>query len=147
MATKPETTLIRSVNNHLLDVYKEKNYNPLRGGTPDMFYSGDIAPMWVEYKWIASIPKKANIKPDLSDLQLRWLVGRSKEGRSVAVIVGCPEGCVVWPHGEWNAGMSPDEFRGRLMTKKEAATWIREKTGVSKHELALQCSADRRTDC
>ena len=44
MSTKPENTFIGSVHKKFggKKPYIEKMYNPLRSGTPDVYYSGDV---------------------------------------------------------------------------------------------------------
>ena len=69
-------------------------HNAYRGGTPDVWYSGSRGDLWVEYKWIARIPKRGTIVPKLSPLQLDWLTKRKAQGRNVLVIVGSPKGAL-----------------------------------------------------
>jgi hypothetical protein len=70
----PENRLINAVKKELgSDVYSEKMHNAYRGGTPDVWYSGRGGDLWVEWKWIASVPKKGPIVPNLSELQKQWL--------------------------------------------------------------------------
>ena len=69
-------------------------------GTPDAWYSGPKGDIWVEYKYLKKLPK-TTVKPKLSALQLKWLRDRFHEGRNVAVVVGSPEGCLVYTHMDW----------------------------------------------
>jgi hypothetical protein len=55
-------------------------------GTPDLWISGR-KDLWCEVK--EDLMTKGAIKPKLSELQKSWLTNRWKEGRNVAVIVGC----------------------------------------------------------
>lgn len=69
------------------------------------------------------------ILPDLSELQKDWLndyYERTKgdNSRHAAVIVGCPDGGVVFTNKEWMTPITPDEFRERLSPRKELALWI-----------------------
>lgn len=131
LASKPESTFIRGVHAHLRDVYFEKMNNPFRSGTADVWYSGLKGDVWVEYKYIPKIPKVAQIVPDLSERQKLWLQGRLAENRQVRVVVGCPEGGVIYKDGEWMQGISPADFRARLLLRSALAAEIREITGVS----------------
>lgn len=89
---KPESTLIKHVHNLLHpDVYREKMFNPMRGGTPDCYYMGYADDLWVEYKWV----KKLGPKPAISPLQAAWLIRAWDRGRRPWVVVGSPAGCVV----------------------------------------------------
>lgn len=138
MSTKPENTFIAAVHKKLgpEKPYFEKMYNPLRSGTPDVYYSGDIGEMWIEYKYIPRIPRSEEIRPDLTPRQSRWLNNRHTEGRNVAVVLGTPDGAVIYRNREWDSPLTHTELRGRLLTKEEVAKWITTQVGVSKcHSL------------
>lgn len=71
MSKKPETTFIASVHKHLpKELHREKMNNPYSSGTPDVYYSGMKADLWIEYKFIPRIPAHdtTEIKIDLSTL-------------------------------------------------------------------------------
>lgn len=126
MSVKPESSFIKKVHGKLpAVVYREKTHNAYRGGTPDVYYSAPASDLWVEYKFIARIPVRAQVTADLSALQKLWLDGRHAEGRSVAVIVGCPDGGVIYQRGEWHTPLTPEEFRGRLQSVDDLANWIK----------------------
>lgn len=131
MAAKPENTFITGVHKYLPDVYKEKMYNPYRSGTADVWYSGDMGDIWIEYKYIPKIPKSLKIVPALTDRQLKWLRDRHAEGRNIAVILGCPAGGVFYQHMQWEQSMSDVQMRARLYSRTDLAGLIREHTGVS----------------
>lgn len=145
MASKPESTFIRSVHAHLGDVYAEKMNNPFRSGTADVWYSGRKGDAWAEYKFVPKVPKTAQIVPDLSERQKLWLQQRLEEGRRVLVIVGCPEGGVFFEPGEWNVGISPTEFRARVLSRSALAAAIREITGTSPCRIPAQSSPRRKS--
>lgn len=132
MTAKPETLYIGRVHKALVNVYHEKNHNAYRGGTPDVWYSGDLGDLWVEYKYIAKLPVRSVILPDLSGLQTRWLGNRYDEGRRVAVIVGSPRGGRIYQAREWLEPLTPEEFCRDLLSPKEIAAWITKKVGASK---------------
>jgi hypothetical protein len=147
LAAKPETTFYRSVHKLLPEVYKEKMYNPLRGGTPDVWYSGNANDLWVEYKWLAKVPKKAPIRMYklLSPLQLMWLERRQKEGRNVAVVLGTPEGAWIFQSQSWEIDLDPIHLRGCKYTKHHVADYIRGK--VCLHvEVPATGSQDDKSD-
>ena len=99
--------------------------NPYRGGTPDVWYSGDKSDLWIEYKYIEKLPIKVPIKIDLSQLQVLWLCNRHNEGRNLAVVVGTPEGCLLLTNLEWErTDITSTEFKERCMSRKELAAWI-----------------------
>ena len=124
----PENTFITSVHKHLPDkLYRMKNHNQYNGGIPDCWYSGDKADLWVEYKYRA-IPARAttDMSPDLSALQIEWLLNRHAEGRDVAVITGCADGGVLTRVGELWA-MTAGQFRERMKNRRELAAMIASK--------------------
>jgi len=133
MASKPENTFIASVHKKFSGgkPYFEKMYNPLRSGTPDVYYSGDVGSMWIEYKFLPRIPRSAEILPDLTPRQRRWIDSRHDEGRNVAVVLGTPDGGVIYRNKEWNTPLSSTELKARLVPKEEVARWIKSQVGVS----------------
>lgn len=131
MSSKPENTFIAGVHKYLPDVYKEKMYNPYRSGTADVWYSGNMGDIWIEYKYIPKIPKSLKIVPALTDRQLKWLRDRHAEGRNIAVILGCPSGGVFLRHTHWDTPMTDEEMRSRIMTREHLAGLIRAQTGTS----------------
>jgi hypothetical protein len=102
--------------------------NPYRGGAADCWYSAKGADLWIEYKFIPKIPLRAAILPACSALQLEWLRDRHAEHRNVAVILGCPEGGVVYEELSWEKSKTPIEYRSKLRSKRELAEWITNKT-------------------
>ena len=93
---KPETRFISRVHRGLdRRVYREKTANPFRRGMPDVYYEGDAGILWAEYKWLPTVRNR--FTPGLSELQRQWLIRAHRNGHTVAVIVGCPEGGVFLP--------------------------------------------------
>ncbi len=108
-----------------------KNNNPYVAGVPDLWYSATARDLWVEYKFLPSVPQRGVVdakRIGLTALQGAWLAGRYKEGRNVAVIVGVPSGGVIMRDLEWDEGLSPEAFRVRIQTRPEIANWIAQKT-------------------
>lgn len=129
--TKPENRFIQRVHKRIPQVYSEKTNNPFRGGTPDVFYTGTSGDLWVEYKYLPKVPKSANVRAALSELQRLWLHRRYAEGRNVAVIIGCPEGGVILEAGMWELSLPPAEFKRRLLSVDGVADWILYSVGPS----------------
>jgi len=137
VSSKPENTFIASVHEHLPALvpgeagapYREKMYNPLRGGTWDCWYSGMVSDLWVEYKFV-NIPTRDStiIRPNLSDLQLYWGKSRLLEGRKLAVIIGSKDGGVIMRDREWEVPISAKDFKARLKTRKELAQFLIDQT-------------------
>lgn len=127
---KPESRFIKNVHDVLHpDVYREKMFNPLRGGTPDCVYYGykRSPDLWIEYKWVKRFSK--TIKPDLSSLQLAWLMRAWDRGREPWVVVGSPTGCVqlVAPP-EWKHGV--DRESHPVLAKPELIRRIENRCGL-----------------
>jgi hypothetical protein len=126
MAVKPENQFISGIHKYLQHdaPYREKTNNPYRGGTPDVWYSGDKADLWIEYKFLPRKPQRGSVTAELTELQKLWLRKRHAEGRRVYVIVGCPLGGVIMRSLEWEQPIPVDEFNERIATRKELSDWI-----------------------
>ena len=130
--TKPEKRFIGSVQRHLPRTYAEKMNNPWRAGTADVWYSGDRGDLWIEYKFIERIPRSAEILPDLTPRQKRWLNNRFDEGRNVAVVLGTPTGGVIYRNKEWMRPLDHVTLAGLVVPRDEIARWIFSQVGASK---------------
>lgn len=131
MSIKPENQFRSGVHKYLVpELHHEKMNNPYSSGTPDDWYSGIVSDLWVEYKFLPKTPIRAIVQPAelLSPLQLRWLNGRYKEGRNVAMVIGCPDGGMILQDQEWNRTWTAEEFRDRLVPRKAIAQWIMGRT-------------------
>ena len=102
--------------------------NPYSSGCADFWYSGNAADVWCEWKYLPKVPVRALILPNLSELQKNWLEGRYREGRNVAVVVGCPKGGVVYENRTWLEPLTPSEFLSRVLTRQQLALWLVNKT-------------------
>lgn len=134
MSTKPETTFYTAVHKLLpKTVYREKMHNPYRGGTPDVWYSGNLDDLWIEYKYLKTVPKKApvDVKKHLTPLQRQWLSARYEEGRNVAVVIGTPRGSFVYEGSSWkDAKPTAADFDQNSLSKREVADFIAQKTTI-----------------
>ena len=127
MSAKPETTFINALHRKLpTSVYHMKNNNPYTGGIPDLWYSGQAGDLWVEFKYLPSMPVRADVHPAklLSALQMEWLNGRYAEGRNVAVIIGAPKGGVLLVDRAWEMSLSPQLFASLIRSKDDLIEWI-----------------------
>lgn len=92
-----ESSFIAAVHKKLpKGIYAEKMFNPMRGGTPDCWYSSQHGDLWVEYKFFQQPPSIRGYGTGLSELQKHWLHERWKEGRNVAAIIGTPRDGAVY---------------------------------------------------
>jgi len=99
--------------------------NPFRRGTPDNWYSGDKADLWVEWKFVSKLPKKRlNVERLLSPMQRQWLLREYEHGRNVAVIVGSAEGGLVFPDDTWLVPATAFNW----MKRADIAKWIIKQT-------------------
>lgn len=130
---KPENAFIRSIDRHIPQVYSEKMANPWRSGTADKWYTGIKNDLWIEYKWITTVPKF--VTPALSARQLKWLEDRLSEKRSIAVVVGCATGGLIYLNGDWTRKIERSEFLERVRSRSEIAAWILSITGASPCKL------------
>lgn len=131
MSVKPENTYIGKVHKLLpRTLYRMKNNNAFTGGIPDVWYSGTHGDLWVEYKYLPTVPKRSVVEPLklLSPLQTKWLNERHAEGREVAVIIGCPIGGVLLRDKHWEASISATEFSTLIKSNADLAKWIAGKT-------------------
>ena len=109
--------------------------NPWRAGTADVWYSGDRGDLWIEYKFIERVPRSAEILPDLTPRQKRWLNNRFDEGRNVAVVLGTPTGGVIYRNKEWMRPLDHVTLAGLIVPRDEIARWIFSQVGASKCQL------------
>lgn len=130
-----EADFTRAVHQRLPATVKAwKIRDDYQGGVPDAFYrrtDGEPGrPLWAEYKFIKSLPKKDTtlIVPALSALQQLWLKEAATAGEQVRVIVGTPgvpaaQG-VVLDLEEAMTGISTADFRARLEPYRAIADHI-----------------------
>lgn len=135
MAAKPETTFIKSIHRLIPNVYAEKMNNPYRSGTADVWYSGVVGDLWIEYKYLPRIPRSLEILPDLTPRQLRWLGNRFDEGRNVAVVLGTPQGGVIYRDKAWCRPLTSEEIKPLLCSKADIARWIFSEVGAGRCQL------------
>lgn len=132
MASKPETTYLEAVGRKLpAVVYREKMANPYRRGTPDMYYEGSADSLFIEYKWFPKLPKAFDLRDQkkgtsLSKHQQDWLHRAHGNQRTVAVVVGTPDGGILLPGIAWDGVITPTQ--SMLRTKEEIAQWIYQRT-------------------
>lgn len=130
MSNKPETRFYMSIHRLLCkNLYFEKMHNPFRGGTPDVWYSGTLDDLWVEYKWLVKVPVRAPVKvtPLLSPLQQQWLENRYDEGRNVVVILGSAKGAYIYEGINWKQELP---LNTAWSTKHDVASYIKKRTMI-----------------
>lgn len=146
----PESKFIKTVHRYVPDgVYWMKNHNQYLGGVPDVWYSGDKADLWIEYKFIV-VPARGetiiDVRDLLSALQKKWLFDRLLEGRNVAVIVGCEAGGVWFDKLSWAVPITTKEFNHRLVDRKTLAKSIYDATTTIHNVKSCNSRVQNRVD-
>lgn len=124
-----EHNYVRSLHNRLKRIapaiYIWKINDPYQGGVADAYYS-QASDMWVEYKFLKSLPKRASTAIDigLSPLQRKWLSDRHREGRRVCVIVGSPDGSLILPGTDWDKVITRADFISSGVDNSEVPAYI-----------------------
>ena len=117
-----ESGFTTAVNKKLpKEIYIWKVSDKFTGGVPDCYYSSNIRDIWIEFKYLKKMIK--NPKPGLRPLQKKWLNDRHAQGRDVYVVVGSPEGNVVYEDGDWNEAKPS----AGMLTRNELVQWIKDK--------------------
>jgi len=80
-------------------------------GVPDSWFSGMDTDLWCEMKYVQTMPPLINPTNLLSPRQMAWLEARYKEGRNTSVLIGSPEGCVMFWGDSWKEPLDREEFR------------------------------------
>jgi len=126
-----EHSFIRSMHRQLpTELYKWKINDNFQGGVADAYYSGSGGDLWVEYKYLAKLPKRPTtiVKIELTGQQKLWLRSRRKEGRNIAVIIGSPQGHVILYDQLWEKEITAEEFIKKCLTTKQIADTIVKET-------------------
>lgn len=126
-----ESEYIRTVHKLLpASVYHLKLNLPFTAGVPDCYYSGSRNDLWVEWKYLRTVPLEVDLcsgkKPIMTRLQQDWLRERHREGRCVALIVGTKAGCVLYPGTTWQTVLPRRGFIQQIQSKQATADWIRD---------------------
>lgn len=125
-----ESSFIKSIHTKLpRSIYKWKINDNLTNGVADAYYSAKGGDLWVEYKYIPTLPKRETtpIKTCLTEQQAIWLDARSKEGRNVALVIGSPDGCLIM-ESFFSRTFTKDEFIRNAKPIQSVIDFIRTKT-------------------
>jgi hypothetical protein len=98
----------------------------MQNGVPDCYFSGSAGDLWVEVKYVKAPKRNTTLfGANLSDLQLKWLNDRYKEGRNVGVILGTNIGSCIMVNGWWNKLINREMLTN---TKQDLVEWIIKQT-------------------
>ena len=141
-----EHSFVRSIHNALHpDVYKWKIHDTYTGGVPDAMYAGPAGVLFVEYKYVASLPKRDNtiIRHSLSPLQEQWLT-RMSQSTSVALILGCEDTALIIVD-DFPANIYKYNYVEHAIPRKQVATWIYDMThsGRANNEKSKRVTSSR----
>ena len=93
-----EHSFIRSIHTDMSpDVFVWKIADKYQGGVPDTYYSGPSGYMYIEYKYIQNIPKRATtkVKVALTELQRTWLRRAQSHNHLTYTVIGSPAGVYI----------------------------------------------------
>ena len=124
-----EHSFVRSIHNALSpDVYKWKIHDTYTGGVPDAMYAGPAGVLFVEYKYVKSLPKKDTtvIRHSLSALQIQWL-DRMKQSSPVALILGCEDTALIIVD-DFSTNICKSKYIEQSIPRKQVAEWIYNQT-------------------
>ena len=120
-----EHSFIKSIHRYLHpDLHSWKIHDTYTGGVPDAMYSGPAGLLFVEYKYVKELPKKAttSIKHSLSALQLQWL-NRVNQPANAALIVGVADTCIIILD-DFSSIICKNRYIEQSRSRKEAAEFI-----------------------
>ena len=110
------------------DVDIWKIHDTFAGGVPDAVYFGRGSTLWVEYKYLKTLPKREttaiDITKELSDNQQKWLERKHNLGHRTWVIVGTPKGSLILKSMEWQTPLYAKDMEQALTIKQVTASII-----------------------
>lgn len=124
-----EHSFVRSIHSKLpKSIYRWKINDSNQMGVADAFYSGPHGFVFVEYKYLPRLPTRNTtiINFGISPAQQLWLRGRHLDNIDIAVIVGSPQGVVVFEGLGWDKTLNRGEIEMLLNPMSYAVTWIQQ---------------------
>lgn len=111
-------------------------------GTPDRYFDSEFEghfDLWVEFKYVNTLPKILRPHELMSDLQKRWLHRRYTVGRNVMLVVGCQynrrtHAAVFETPDAWLRSWPREDLYPRLFTVPDLAGHI--VTRITRHAAA-----------
>lgn len=141
-----EHSFVRSIHNALHpDVYKWKIHDTYTGGVPDAMYAGPAGVLFVEYKYVKSLPKRDDtiIRHSLSPLQEQWLT-RMSDSTLVALVLGCEDKALIILD-DFSANICKSRYVEEAIPRRQVAQWIYESThsGRANNEESQRVTSSR----
>ena len=117
-------------------VFSWKINDGFAGGVTDFFIEGARADAWVEVKYIKALPKRdttiidlMNPSTYLSILQQAWLRRRYTKRQDAYVLVGCPEGAILFTDLEWETPRPAHYYRNHVEPAEEIVSHLLTQVG------------------
>lgn len=131
-----EHAFIRSVHKKLHpDVYRWKIHDTYTGGVPDSYYMGPAGALFVEYKFIKTLPKRDTtvLRTCLSPLQIAWLTRAEESTPAVALVIGnAQKGVIIC--NDFGRAVTKAYFNENSLPIAEIAGWISRTALGGEHE-------------
>lgn len=125
-----ETTFWQSLRKKLVpSIYALKMNLRFAAGVPDCWLSGSKGDLWLELKYLKTLPPIVDPAKLLSELQKDWLRSRHAEGRFVGVLIGSSDGHFYFPSLSWQTSVSRGSFRMNAKNTSEIAKDLIELVG------------------
>lgn len=122
-----EHSFIKAIHKSLpAEVYRWKIHDTFTGGVPDTLYAGPSGILFIEYKWLKSLPKRKStpINLGLSQLQINWLDKFHSYNQNVAVAVGYPEGVLLFTNKDWTKDINVANIQNYSLSRKDYISFI-----------------------
>jgi hypothetical protein len=117
-----ENTFWKSLRKKLVPrVYALKLNLRFAAGVPDVYLSGMEQDLWMENKYLQTLPPVVDPTKLLSTLQQEWLVRRYEEGRRVGVLIGSSDGHLYFHGLSWQCLVSREKWIQSSKKTKEIA--------------------------
>jgi len=109
-------------------------------------YCGPAGLLFVEYKYVKSLPKRDDtlIRHSLSELQIQWLE-RVNGPATAALVVGVEDTAVIIPR-DFSTNISKLKYIEQSISRKDVAEWIYQTTHSGRaHEKTPPTSRKKST--
>jgi hypothetical protein len=125
-----ENTFWQSLRKKLVPrIYALKLNISFTAGVPDVWLSGSHGDLWMENKFLQTLPPIVDPTKLLSVLQQQWLLRRHHEGRSVGVLIGSADGHLYFPSLSWLSPVTRGTFQMKARKTREIAEELIEIVG------------------
>ena len=122
-----EHSFIRAVHSKLDPALRKwKIHDQFAGGVPDAYYLGPTSDLWIEYKYVKTLPKRPDtvLSTSFSELQRLWLDDLYRCNRPCALVIGHEQRAVVLQQGSWNNDITLATFIKTSIHRKDLVVWI-----------------------